>query len=128
MDRARTVRAVSPWFSLFSLFGLLGFLPKHDGSPNYFFFIFFGSSFSLWKDFGVSPLSQRSSAKIFICLSISASPPAFPRFGGRPQNARAVPPQKRGFPCGSGPWQRGTGGQSGIRAWGSPENQFHPSE
>ena len=38
MDRARTIRAVSPWFSLFSLFGLLGFLPKHDGSPNYFFF------------------------------------------------------------------------------------------
>ena len=28
MDRARTVRAMSPWFSLFSLFGLLGFLQK----------------------------------------------------------------------------------------------------
>ena len=49
MDRARTVRAVSPWFSLFSLFGLLGFLPKHDGSPNYFFFIFFGFlAFFFW--------------------------------------------------------------------------------
>ena len=49
MDRARTIRAVSPWFSLFSLFGLLGFLPKHDGSPNYFFFIFFGFlAFFFW--------------------------------------------------------------------------------
>lgn len=49
MDRARTVRAVSPWFSLFSPFGLLGFLPKHDGSPNYFFFIFFGFlAFFFW--------------------------------------------------------------------------------
>lgn len=41
---------IRPWFGVFGLLGFIGLVPKFNGSPNYFMFIFF--SFFGWYWWG----------------------------------------------------------------------------